>query len=189
MTALICFYYAWLIFPFSFTPHLSPLFHIHAERINHHISAQCCIFIPLRASAAAALWPLRSVMLQAECDWSSCSLDWLDRPRPSCPHAGSPNSAEVPPALAFLSWTWHGVMLLSASSTLSKVLIFAREIIFLHNKNTPGCIPKYEVRASRPPNTTSALTVIYKQKLYSSWHIQRLQVEACFSLIVEEITN
>lgn len=137
-----------IFMPKDQSPHFRTALHLHSAQSV----CSSCPLTPEISHVASGVWLIPLQPPPAEMV--------LDRPRPSCPHAGSPNLADVPPALAFLSWTWHGVMLLSASSTLSKVLIFAREIIFLHNKNTPSYIPKYEVRASHPPNTTSALTVI-----------------------------
>lgn len=91
---LIWFYYAWLIFPFSFKLLLSHL-SIYAEGINNRISPCCdfrCIVIPLSACAALPL----DLWVQSFCKWSVTD-----------PPAASSSEDELtgfPPILHVLMW-------------------------------------------------------------------------------------
>lgn len=120
------------------SPHILFLFHIYAEGLIIALAQppHWCIFIRRTPFYSAALWPLGSGLLQVECDWSFR----LHPPHPLTVKTGtsrqdqsilhvSPKVVRAPPTLlflssAFLSRTWHSVTLLSASSTMSKVLIF-----------------------------------------------------------------
>lgn len=141
--------YEWMIFLFgSFcisVPHPS------AEWQNRHTfrTAGTCIFILLRAfffcfclfCIADPSDPQRSVVLPAECDWSSsaallsCEVELTGSPHPSRLDAGVRCRSRG--ALAFLGIPRPDLTLCHASSALSKVLIFSPTRSFsLHNKNT-----------------------------------------------------